>query len=312
MREQGGHGGLLTGHMQQVLHGRIPERHPYSPAPVAVFASLNDFVGSFRHALFDFIVPVFNLLQLFRMYTPDVLLLEAQHQVWWCVCVWESAACSVSSSARRHYCWPHQGHDPDAARFLMQPEDNARSLTRLISQNRLAGLRDIVRAAPPRSEATCFHTLLAGSGHLQVCLPRLRPALARGVSSLLGVSSGVHALQASEARVRTSTFYAAALANLGVEPPAGPGKRPVVTVVTKKGRRAIENAAEVAEALRTRFMGVDVNLLDGNSLSTVSVKARVCGRAVACTHACAAAAPPCAAGHARMCRRRRWCTRRCW
>ena len=65
----------------QVLHGRIPERHPYSPAPVAVYASLNDFVGSFRHALFDFIVPVFNLLQLFRMYTPDFLLLEAQHQV---------------------------------------------------------------------------------------------------------------------------------------------------------------------------------------------------------------------------------------
>lgn len=64
----------------QVLHGRIPERHPYSPAPVAVYASLNDFVGSFRHALFDFIVPVFNLLQLFRMYTPDFLLLEAQHQ----------------------------------------------------------------------------------------------------------------------------------------------------------------------------------------------------------------------------------------
>ena len=63
-----------------------------------------------------------------------------------------------------------QGHDPDAARFLIKPEDNARSLTRLISQNRLAGLRDIVRAAPPRSEATCFHTLLAGSGHLQVWL----------------------------------------------------------------------------------------------------------------------------------------------
>ena len=84
--------------------------------------------------------------------------------------------------------------------------------------------------------------------------------------------------QASEARVRTSTFYAAAMANLGVDAPAGPGKRPVVTVVTKKGRRAIENAADVAEALRARFIGVDVNLLDGNSLSTISVKARVRGK----------------------------------
>ena len=61
-----------------------------------------------------------------------------------------------------------QGHDPDAARFLIKPDDNARSLTRLISQNKLTGLRDIVRAAPPKSGATCFHTLLAGSGHLQV------------------------------------------------------------------------------------------------------------------------------------------------
>ncbi len=61
-----------------------------------------------------------------------------------------------------------QGHDPDAARFLIKPEDNARSLTRLISQNKLTGLRDIARAAPPKSGATCFHTLLAGSGHLQV------------------------------------------------------------------------------------------------------------------------------------------------
>lgn len=48
---------------------------------MAVYHSLNDFVGSFRHAMFDLIIPVFNLLQLFRMYTPDFLLLEAQHQV---------------------------------------------------------------------------------------------------------------------------------------------------------------------------------------------------------------------------------------
>ena len=74
--------------------------------------------------------------------------------------------------------------------------------------------------------------------------------------------------------MRTSTFYAAAMANLGIEA-AAPLKRPVVTVVTKKGRRAIENAAEIAAALRARFIGVDVNLLDGNSLSAISVKARV-------------------------------------
>lgn len=74
--------------------------------------------------------------------------------------------------------------------------------------------------------------------------------------------------------MRTSPFWAAAVANLGVEvPPAA--ARPVVTVITKKGRRAIENAADIADALRQRFIGVDVELLDGNSLNTISVKARV-------------------------------------
>lgn len=66
-----------------------------------------------------------------------------------------------------------QGHDPDAARFLLKPDDPARSLTRLISQNKVATPRDVVRAAPATSDATCFHTILAGSGHLQARTPHL-------------------------------------------------------------------------------------------------------------------------------------------
>lgn len=66
-----------------------------------------------------------------------------------------------------------QGHDPDAARFLIKPDDPARSLTKLVSQNKVATPKDVVRAAPPKSDATCFHTLLAGSGHLQACRPIL-------------------------------------------------------------------------------------------------------------------------------------------
>ena len=61
-----------------------------------------------------------------------------------------------------------QGHDPEAAKFLIKPEDSLLSLTRLISQNDVVALRDIRRSSPPRTEATCFHTVLAGSGHLQV------------------------------------------------------------------------------------------------------------------------------------------------
>lgn len=61
-----------------------------------------------------------------------------------------------------------QGHDPDAAKFLIKPDDPLLSLTRLISQNDIVSLRDVKRSSPPRSDATCFHTVLAGSGHLQV------------------------------------------------------------------------------------------------------------------------------------------------
>ena len=61
-----------------------------------------------------------------------------------------------------------QGHDPDAASFLMKPEDPQLSLMRLIGQNAIVTPRQVRRTSPPRSDATCFHTLLAGSGHLQV------------------------------------------------------------------------------------------------------------------------------------------------
>ena len=61
-----------------------------------------------------------------------------------------------------------QGHDPEAAKFLIKPDDPLLSLTRLISQNDVVTLRDVRRSSPPRTEATCFHTVLAGSGHLQV------------------------------------------------------------------------------------------------------------------------------------------------
>ena len=81
-------------------------------------------------------------------------------------------------------------------------------------------------------------------------------------------------MQASEARVRTSTFWAAAMANLGLEVSL-PQEYPVVTVITKKGRRAIENAEQIAERLRERFPEAEIALVDGNSLNAVPLKKRV-------------------------------------
>jgi hypothetical protein len=54
-----------------------------------------------------------------------------------------------------------------------------------------------------------------------------------------------------------------------------PQEYPVVTVITKKGRRAIENAEQIADRLRERFPEAEVNLVDGNSLNAVPLKMRV-------------------------------------
>lgn len=75
-----------------------------------------------------------------------------------------------------------QGHDPDAAKFLIKPDDSLLSLTRLISQNDVVTLRDVKMSSPPRTDATCFHTVLAGSGHLQVRPRTAQPSLAAQAS----------------------------------------------------------------------------------------------------------------------------------
>ena len=64
-----------------VVKGDIPANAVFSDAPVVAYASLNDFASNFGHALFDFLFPVFNILQLLNLYTPDFQLLLADHQV---------------------------------------------------------------------------------------------------------------------------------------------------------------------------------------------------------------------------------------
>ena len=49
----------------------------------------------------------------------------------------------------------------------------------------------------------------------------------------------------------------------------------MVTVITKKGRRSIENAEQIAAHLRERFPEAEIALVDGNSLNTVPLKSRV-------------------------------------
>ena len=58
----------------------MPQNAPFSTAPVAAYVSLNDYPGNFGHALYDFLFPVFNILQLMNLYDPDFQLLLAEHQ----------------------------------------------------------------------------------------------------------------------------------------------------------------------------------------------------------------------------------------
>lgn len=59
----------------------VPNGAHYSKAPVTAFVSLNDYAGNFGHAMWDFMYPVFNTVQLVNLYTPDFQLLLAEHQV---------------------------------------------------------------------------------------------------------------------------------------------------------------------------------------------------------------------------------------
>ena len=63
------------------MPGAVPQDAVFSTAPVVAYVSLNDAVYNFGHALFDFLFPVFNTLQLLDVYHPDFQLLLAEHQV---------------------------------------------------------------------------------------------------------------------------------------------------------------------------------------------------------------------------------------
>ena len=65
----------------KAVPGALPPDAVFSDAPVVAYVSLNDAVFNFGHALFDFLFPVFNTLQLMDMYHSDFQLLLAEHQV---------------------------------------------------------------------------------------------------------------------------------------------------------------------------------------------------------------------------------------
>lgn len=52
-------------------------------------------------------------------------------------------------------------------------------------------------------------------------------------------------------------------------------EKPRITVLTKKGRRIIENTDEVVRHLRSAFPQANVVTLDGKALATMSMRSQV-------------------------------------
>lgn len=46
------------------MSGPLPAKATFSKAPVAALASLNDYQFNFGHVLFDFLLPVYNILSI--------------------------------------------------------------------------------------------------------------------------------------------------------------------------------------------------------------------------------------------------------
>lgn len=59
-------------HKIQVVHGPVPSTAAYALAPVHVLVAPRGELDNFGLAVYNVLVPVFNLMAWFDLYTPDV------------------------------------------------------------------------------------------------------------------------------------------------------------------------------------------------------------------------------------------------
>lgn len=134
----------------KAVAGSIPGGATFSEAPVVAYVSLNDAVFNFGHALFDFLFPVFNTLQLLDVYHPDFQLLLAKHQ----------------------------GNSPHLIELFIDPAEADRSMLPMISRRSVLTLDSLAAQAEPSGQdnggLTCFSSFVAGSGSLHTSLQRTR------------------------------------------------------------------------------------------------------------------------------------------
>ena len=176
-----------------VLPGNIPADAVFSDAPVVAYASLNDFAGNFGHAMFDFVFPVFNILQLLNLYTPSFQLLLAEHQVSrlsCCTSLVASDCCADACCAMRFT--NHAPSDPHALLHAVHPHlCTFLSASPFDADNEL--LTACVRLMSPPAQTfspcsvkhqkhTCLFATSAACSLLQQALPNLSILPAQNVT----------------------------------------------------------------------------------------------------------------------------------
>ena len=110
-----------------------------------------DFLGNFGHVLYDFLFPVFNMLQLLGLYTPDFQLIYAKHQVCAIILVF-TFSCSGTACLKTRSCPNHACGFSSSETFCtcLLHTGNAALLTILVHPGRQSGC---VKLLPDKCKA---------------------------------------------------------------------------------------------------------------------------------------------------------------
>ena len=141
-----GHGAILpyVPWAPVVKWDTMPPGHVWAETDVAVHVSFNTFASHFGHALFDNILPLANLLELFHLWSSDFQTILGPTQV------------------------PQEGpsYDYTSTNALLNNSDPSIRLLQLISRRPAYSLEQLLEQHP-RASGVCFRHVLAGTHGLQ-------------------------------------------------------------------------------------------------------------------------------------------------
>ena len=176
-----------------------------------------------------------------------------------------------------------QGDDRNTVQYFIDPADTRRSLLALISNRTAFAVDALVQRELDSGNdfgLSCFSTLVAGSNGLDAAEQRLEASSFRLDIYHVYVANreisiySPPGLQTDGTHQRQHTFCrAAAFSSTGSF--QGRSDAPVITLLKKKGRRAIENTEDIMLHLRSKYKGVEFEILKGEAIAAMSIKHQV-------------------------------------